>query len=158
DLSPDGKQVLASSTDEGTLVVLYRAGEEKPLVLNPQNYGFNRFQGALSPDGKLAAVACAGNCIGLHDTTTGRWLRPLPTRSVATRVTFSPDGNQLAVGERTGLVTLWRLPRPVLPADEPAAAPEPAPTAAGQPRARSLKGHEAAIEALAFTADGRKLI
>jgi WD40 repeat protein/serine/threonine protein kinase len=160
DLSLDGKQLLASSTAEGTRVVLYRAGEEKPLVLNwEEGLGFNRLHGALSPDGKLAAVAVAGNYIEFYDTTTGK--RPqsvLPTRSVATRVTFSPDGNQLAVGERTGLVTLWRLPRPT-----PVPAPLPprgsgAGEGGGQPRPRNLKGHEAAIAALAFTADGRKLI
>jgi hypothetical protein len=34
DLSLDGKQLLASWTAEGELVVLYRAGEERPTVLN----------------------------------------------------------------------------------------------------------------------------
>jgi WD40 repeat protein len=160
DLSLDGKQLLASATAEGELLVLYRAGEEKPLVLNKVNSGFNRLQGALSPDGKVAAVAVAGNYIELYDTTTGNVLRWLRSRSAAERVTFSPDGDQLAVGERTGLVTLWRLPLPLLPlpADQPSAAQELVQTAAGQPLARNLKGHEAAIEALAFTADGRKLI
>ncbi len=178
DLSPDGKQLLASSTTEGTLVVLHRAGEEKPMVLNPRDYGFNRLQGSLSPDGKLAAVAGAGNFFELYETTTGKRLRIwegrdyLPTQSPPACITFSPDGNDLAVGERTGLVTLWRLhrpgpprasrgrsatglatrwraPRAVLPADK---------AAAWQPRVRHLKGHEAAIQALAFTADGRELI
>jgi WD40 repeat protein/tRNA A-37 threonylcarbamoyl transferase component Bud32 len=158
DLSPDGKQLLASATAEGELVVLYRAGQEKPKVLNKKVGGYNRLQGALSPDGKLAAVAGEGNFIEFYDTTTGERGRTLRTRSTAERVAFSPDGNQLAVGERTGLVTLWRLPRPLLLSDQPGAAQELARTVAGQPLWRNLKGHEAAIEALAFTADGRKLI
>jgi eukaryotic-like serine/threonine-protein kinase len=158
DLSLDGKQLLASWTAEGELVALYHAGEEKPTVLNPQMNGFNRLQGALSPDGKLAAVAVAGNFIEFYDTTTGKLLTGLPSQSAPIRVTFSPDGNQLAVGEITGLVTLWRLPRPLLSADQPVAAGEPRQTAAGQPRPRHLKGHQGRIEALAFTADGRKLI
>jgi WD40 repeat protein/serine/threonine protein kinase len=159
DLSLDGKQVLASSTDEGTLVVLYRAGKEKPLVLSNDPGGFNKLHGALSSDGKLAVVAAAGNYVEFYDTTTGRRLKDgLPTRSAPTHVTFSPDGNQLAVGESTGLVTLWRLPRPAsspLPLGERGKGEE---AAAGQPTARNFKGHEAAIESLAFSSDGRKLI
>lgn len=159
DLSLDGKQLLASATAEGTLVVLYRAGKEKPTVLNPLDYGFSRLHGTLSPDGKLAAVAAAGNYIEFYDTTTGKRLKgKLPSRSAPVRVTFSPDGTQLAMGERTGLVTLWRLPRQVLSADEPAAPGGPVQIAAGKSLPRHLKGHQAAIEALAFTADGRKLI
>jgi WD40 repeat protein len=159
DLSLDGKQLLASSTAEGTLVVLYRAGNKKPMELNPQNNGYNFLQGALSPDGKIAAVGHHGNVVNLFDTTTGKSLRhSLRSQSAAVRVTFSPDGNQLAVGEITGLVTLWRLPRPVLAADQPAAAGEPGQTAAEQPLPGHLKGHQGKIEALEFSADGRKLI
>ncbi len=162
DLSLDGKQLLASSGAKDTLVILYRAGEEKPTVLNPEEglggSGFIRYQGALSPDGKLAAVPNAGSAIELYDTTTGKLLRWMRSRSTPIRLTFSPNGNQLAVGEKTGLVTIWRLPRPLLPAGQPATILEPMQTAAGQRLARHLKGHQAAIEALAFTADGRKLI
>jgi WD40 repeat protein len=154
DLSLDGKQILASSTAEGELLVLYQAGEEEPKVLNPKNGGFNRLQGALSPNGKLAAVAVAGSFIELYDTATGRQLRTFPTRGVPACVIFSPDGNQLAIGERTGLVTLLRLPLRVLQEDQP----ETAPNAAEPPLARNFRGHQAAIEALAFTSDGRKLI
>jgi WD40 repeat protein len=155
DLSLDGKQLLASATAEGTLVVLYRAGEGKPTVL--YRGGWNVLQGTLSPDGKLAALGRFGNCVDLYDTTTGKSQRVLRAQSVPVRVTFSPDGKQLAVGERTGLVTLWHL-GPVLSADQSTTARESVPTAAGQSRPRNLKGHQDRIEALAFTADGRKLI
>jgi WD40 repeat protein len=112
----------------------------------------------LSPDGKLAALAVAGNLVELYDTTTGKAVRYLQSWSTPDRVAFSPDGNQLAVGERSGLVTLWHLPLLELPADQRAAPPAPVQTPARQPLAHNLKGHQAAIEALAFTADGRKLI
>jgi WD40 repeat protein len=154
DLSLDGKQLLASLTAEGTLVVLYRAGEGKPLN---KGGGFNVLQGILSPDGKLAALARFGNGVDLHDTTTGKVLRFLRAQGAPVRVIFSPDGNQLAVGESTGLITLWRL-SPGLSVDQSATGGESVPSAVGQPRPRNLKGHQAAIEALAFTADGRKLI
>jgi WD40 repeat protein len=159
DLSVDGKQLLASWTTEGELVVLYRAGEDKPLVLNKQEGGYNRSQGTLSPDGKLAVVGVAGNAIEFYDTTTGERLRYLPTQSVPVRVTFSPDGNQLAVGETTGLVTIRQL-------SQPSGAPSAnrgAQLIVGAQRLalsapRNLKGHQGRIETLAFTADGRKLI
>lgn len=172
DLSLDGKQLLASRGKKGTLLVLYRAGAKEPMVLNDQETtgGFNRLQGALSPDGKLAAVGHAGNAVDLFDTTTGKVVRILRSHSRPVRVVFSPDGAHLAVGEKTGHITLWGIPRPPAPADQPptvqaAASPSPAGkgaggdgTDAGQPRARNMKGHQAAIEALAFTADGHKLI
>jgi WD40 repeat protein/serine/threonine protein kinase len=163
DLSLDGKQLLASSGANATLLVLYRAGQAKPTVLQEDLEasavgGFNKLQGALSPDGKLAAVASAGNAIDLYDTATGKVLRHLRSRSRPLRVVFSADGTQLAAGEKTGVVTVWRLPRPVLPDEQHQAAPGPEKTAATQPVARNFKGHLAAIEALAFTADGRKLV
>jgi WD40 repeat protein len=156
DLSLDGKQFLASSTAEGTLVVLYRAAEGKPTLLN-KGGSFNVLQGTLSPDGKIAAVARFGNGVDLYDTTTGKCQRFLRAQSAPVRVTFSPGGNQVAVGESTGLITLWHL-SPVLSADQLATAGESVRTASAQPLTRNLKGHQAAIEALAFTADGRKLI
>ncbi len=169
DLSLDGKQLLASATAEGTQVVLYRAGEEKPRVLHPQDNGISRLQGALSPDGKLAAVGHFGNGIDLYDTATGKPLHVvdekgqtipsvLPARSVPGRVAFSPDGSLLAVGERTGLVTLWRLSRPIVAASDSPGAKETVQTVAVHSVPQSFKGHQAAIEALVFTADGRKLI
>jgi WD40 repeat protein len=136
DLSLNGKQLLASrGVAQDTLVVLYRAGKEKPLVLHPQNNGFISLQGSLSADGKLAALAHAGNGVHLYDTMTGKplrfrgpdgeWRNSLPSHSTPVRVTFSRDSNQLAVGEITGLITLWRLSRPVLSADQLAAPGEP---------------------------------
>jgi len=162
DLSLDGRQLLASSGKKGTLVVLYRAGEEKPTVLNNDEElaqgGFNRLQGAISPDGKLVAFGSAGNALDLIDATTGKSLQILQSRSTPIRIDFSPDGNLLAVGEKTGLVTLWSIPQLTLSGHQPASAPSPGRTTAGQPLARHLKGHQSAIESLAFTADGRKLI
>jgi WD40 repeat protein len=162
DLSLDGRQLLASWGALRTMVVLYRAGQEEPLELNNQERqakgAFNRLQGTLSPDGKLAVVALAGNFLEMYDTTTGKRLRYLPSRSMSVCVAFSPDGDRLAAGETTGLVTVWRLTRPALPEKQTEASVAPAPMEAGQPTARAFKGHQAAIEALAFAADGRKLI
>jgi WD40 repeat protein len=157
DLSLDGTQLLASATNEGELVVLYQAGKPKPATLNDVVGAYNRLQGALSPNGKVAAVAVAGSYVEFFDTTTGKPLPyGLPTRGTPVCVAFSPDGNQLAVGETTGLVTLW--PRSMLPADQPTVPGRPMPAAAVKLFGRNLKGHQDRIETLAFTADGRKLI
>jgi len=50
---------------------------------------------------------------------------------------FSPDGSRLATGGADGLVTVWDVTR--------------------QARLHRLKGHRAAVGALAFSADGRQL-
>jgi WD40 repeat protein len=165
DVSLDGKQLLAWVGDKDDRVLLYRAAEEKPKVL--YEGGYNVLQGALSPDGKLAAVAHFGQGTHLYDTTADPDTDQagfLPSRSPPVRVLFSPDGTQLAVGERTGLITLWRLPRraerrkPPVEAAAPATAEAHVQTTAGQLVPRRLKGHRAAIAALAFTRDGQKLI
>jgi eukaryotic-like serine/threonine-protein kinase len=138
DLSPDGKLLLASGHPRGPSVALYRAGDAKPFMLHDSEFHFDRYQGALSPDGKIAAVPMAGNAVELYDTTTHKQIGRLRSRSSPRLVAFSPDGSQLAVGEPTGLVTLWEVAR--------------------QQVLRVLKGHGALIDALAFTRDGLKLV
>jgi WD40 repeat protein len=71
---------------------------------------------ALSPDGRLAAVADPGATdvrIAIFNTRTGRPIRRL-TRSAAKLGTaeclaFSPDGSKLLWGEYSGEVALWDL-------------------------------------------------
>jgi WD40 repeat protein/serine/threonine protein kinase len=138
DLSADGKLLLASRHPSSTSVALFHAGEPEPIMLTNKEYDFARDQGALSADGKLAAVGHAGNFVELYDTTTQKRLGSLRARSGTSRLAFSPDGNRLAVGEKAGLVTVWDVSR--------------------QRILRVLKGHAAVIDALGFTSDGRKLV
>ena len=160
DLSLDGKQLLASRGSKGTLLVLYRAGQKEPKVLNDRedspSGGFNMLQVELSPDGKLGAVANAGSFIDLFDPTTGKRFGHLRSRSRPARLIFSPDSKQIAIGEMSGLITLWRFPGRIL--DSPAVADGSVQTDAGPPIKRHLKGHMDVIEALAFTPDGQKLV
>ena len=138
DLSLDGKLLLASGHPRGPSVALYRAGDPKPFLLHDSDHDFARHQGVLSPDGKVAAVPMAGNAVELYDTTTHKQISSLRSRSAPRFVTFSPDGSQLAVGEMTGLVTLWGV--------------------AQQQVVRVMKGHGAPIGGLAFAPDGLKLV
>ena len=138
DLSLDGKLLLASAHPKTHMVALYRAGEPKPFILAGGEVGFGRYHGAISPDGRRAAVGDVGNNVCLYDTTTQKQLCVLRTRSSPVRLAFSPDGSQLAVGEVTGLVTIWGL--------------------ASRQVVRVLKGHEATISVLAFAPNGRRLV
>jgi serine/threonine protein kinase/WD40 repeat protein len=163
DLSLDGKQFLASRGSKGTLLVLYQAGQKEPKVLNDRENtlsgGFNMLQGVFSPDGKLGAVADAGSFINLFDTITGKGFGDLKSRSRPARLVFSPDSKQIAVGEMSGLITLWRFPGRILdPSTVAAVEGGSLQTDAGPPIKRHLKGHMDAIEALAFTPDGQKLV
>jgi WD40 repeat protein/beta-lactamase regulating signal transducer with metallopeptidase domain len=70
---------------------------------------------ALSPDGKLAAAATAGNTefpgITLFDVRTGNQVKVLGRRDRRGggihRVAFSPDGSNLLSGDISGNVALW---------------------------------------------------
>ena len=70
---------------------------------------------ALSPDGKLAAAATAGNTefpgITLFDVRTGAEVKTLSRRDRRGggiyRVAFSPDGSKLLSGDIMGNVALW---------------------------------------------------
>jgi WD40 repeat protein len=116
-------------------------------------------QGVFSPDGKLGAVANAGSFINLFDTITGKGFGHLKSRSRPARLVFSPDSKQIAVGEMSGLITLWRFPGRILdPSTVAAVEGGSLQTDAGPPIKRHLKGHMDAIEALAFTPDGQKLV
>jgi eukaryotic-like serine/threonine-protein kinase len=138
DLSSDGKLLLAPGHPASQSVALFRAGEPEPIMLINEAVGFARNQGALSPDGNLAAVENAGNYLELWDATTQKRLGSLRTRSEASRLAFSPDGSRLAVGERAGLVIVWDVSQ--------------------QRIIRELKGHAARIDALGFTSNGQKLV
>jgi WD40 repeat protein len=64
---------------------------------------------ALSPDGKILAGFTRSEVIRLWETATGKELRELrPTNSVAGPMTFSPDGELLALASAEGL-QVWDL-------------------------------------------------
>jgi WD40 repeat protein len=54
---------------------------------------------ALSPDGKVLAVAASGGVV-LYDALTAEWLNYFPTGSNVTGLVFSPDGRKLAYFSR----------------------------------------------------------
>lgn len=102
---------------------------------------------AFSPDGRVLAVALSGGHVCLLDAATGkeraRFLSmPSDERQDrylhATALAFSANGHWLAVGGEDGFLRIWevRTCREV----------------------HRLHGHEEAVAALAFSADGRRLL
>src|SRR5262249_43010211 len=65
----------------------------------------------LSPDGTLVALGGEGHTIKFWDSRTYREIGALHGKSDVSKVAFSPDGKDLAVGTYDGVVDLWALAR-----------------------------------------------
>jgi len=65
---------------------------------------------AFSPDARLLALRKSASEIQLLDPVDGRELAVLPGKEVWP-IGFSPNGTQFLVGEISGRVNLWDLPR-----------------------------------------------
>jgi WD40 repeat protein len=91
---------------------------------------------AFSNDGRrLAAAGPYG--VGVYDTNSGRELLRFKPGVDLEVVALSSDGKRLAIGDGTGIITLWD-------------------TKTGE-EVLTLRGHSAAISHLAFSPDGRFL-
>jgi WD40 repeat protein len=106
--SPDG-QTIAAATEAGLYLWDAKSGEQ--LWRWPkEGTGAERNVVAFSPDSKL--VISAFDISGyLFDSHTGKTddkdIGRFCPRVTITRVSFSPDGKELAVGTRTGIVILY---------------------------------------------------
>jgi WD40 repeat protein len=65
---------------------------------------------AVSPDGRLLALAYWGGSIRILESATMRVVRDLPAVDTPLSVRFSPDGARLAAGFQDGTVVVWRAP------------------------------------------------
>ncbi len=138
-LRPDGKAPLG----KGAKIALTDAITNKVVVTFKDLWSDGLIGPfALSPDGKLLAVA-EGKLVVLWDATTGVELGTLPGRQQTPiyGLTFSPDGRTLAsssaaAGDQAGEIKLWDLAR--------------------RKEVRQIGG-AASYFKLAFTPDGRTL-
>ena len=64
---------------------------------------------AFSPDGSRFAAVTEKNRVSLRDSKTGQQILALPpSHALITALEISPDGDQIAVGDSDGLVSIWR--------------------------------------------------
>src|SRR5262249_42574804 len=121
---PDGKAVLSAGTDFTIRVWEYPSGKELRRITSPVDEtrsgpsGLNNqyFPVALSSDGKTVAACFKSNEVCIVDVATGKELQtltlaaPFVARERFVRnVTFSPDGQQLAVLDQTGFPSKMRI-------------------------------------------------
>ncbi len=137
--SGDGR-LLASSAADGTALV-WEAATGRELGRFPAPLGESlRQKVALSPDGRTLAVSGHPDfTVRLFDVPGGKELRRLrgldePALSLA----FAPDGRKLAAGGNC-VIRLWDV-------------------ATGRPDSADRPGHERAVHAVAYSADGRTLV
>lgn len=121
------REAVAMDSQSRTQSELLSTVLRAPYVLRTYHENLNRLNGiALSPDGKILALADNNDNVVVEDAATGRLLKRLATE--ANFVAFAPDGallllqhgaqtftGFLRVDPRTGAVIgMWRFPESVL--------------------------------------------
>lgn len=136
--TPDGQRLIACGeagvaevwkTEQGVL--------ERTIGVEPERMPL--YAAAVSPDGRLLALAGLDGRIRLHDLATGQPRRVLEGHADAVyTLAFSPDGGSLVSGSVDQTVRCWDV-------------------ATGEQRA-CLDGHHGAVYQVGFSADGRRLV
>jgi len=133
---PDGRSVLTASDDKTAR--LWSAGTETNtqmavLVAHTGSAG----RAVFSPDGRRALTASDDNSVRLWDAEAGRQIATF-TRAGSGMAAFSPDGRLVAIPDNNTVV--------VRDANT------------GEREDRIFQGHSAAVQSVAFSADGRRIV
>lgn len=136
----DNKTVVSSGQDGGVHVWPWAAGQDRQVfhkpgpTLPPQPF----LAAAVSPDGRLLAVAGESKSVFVLDRAAGKVLAELTGHAdVVAGLAFSPDGKTLASAAYDKAVKLW--------------------DAATWKETRTLKGHTGWVLGVAFSPDGKTL-
>jgi WD40 repeat protein len=144
--SPDGK-LLAAGMRDGVVMVWEAASGKEAFPLRGQlgrlttpshQFAIGVTGLSFSPDGKRLASSSMGETVKVWDATRPQEFQsfPLPLNERST-VTMSGDGRRLVEGRGTGEVLVWEV--------------------GPQPRALTLRGHQGAVKAAAFSPDERRI-
>jgi len=138
--SPDGKWLVsACGFEEGDgEVKLWDLASRR--VVKTLEKGSPGLSAAYSPDGAFFAFGTRGNGVRIWDATLGKEVNRVPVEQYprgGCGLAFSCVGNNLAVGDKTGRITLW----------------EPG----GKVPIRTFTNHTDAVPSLAFHRDGHTL-
>lgn len=97
-LTPDGRQVLATATYSGELII-YDLADDRLKQSGSVNLSFEPRGVAVSPDGKLAyVVLTTGPAIAVVDIERRQVLERIAVSRWPRSLALSPDGKRLAVG------------------------------------------------------------
>lgn len=141
DASRDGKEMIGVSIDDDkNEVQRWDFAEGKllgTLAGHEKGMGGRVWWVAFSPDGSKIASSAEDKTIRIWDRSTGKLLQTLNTRCVAWSFAFSPDGNRIAAAGTDAGLQLWDLRTGAL--------------------ARTIRGHSAALNAVAYDPAGKVL-
>ncbi|HEU5054883.1 MAG TPA: protein kinase [Kofleriaceae bacterium] len=119
--APDGARVLVGLEDGSSWLYSSRLDRQLRAV---GARGANVFDGEISPDGGLAAIAGYDAVLRLHELDEGRLIASLPLfASRAWALDYSPDGQVIAAVSLAGELALVALPRAPSLADLPCRTP-----------------------------------
>jgi WD40 repeat protein len=104
--TPDGKTLVTCGGDNSIRFWNTTAWKEIPPSLGQKEYVSAL---ALSPNGRTLATACYDGTMKLWNVATHRELASLRLGLYGSYITFSPDGQTLAVWDG-GSLLLWRAP------------------------------------------------
>jgi WD40 repeat protein len=136
--SPDGKMIVTASFDN--TLKLWDAATGKELKTYGGTAGHTKqvISVAFSPDGSMIASGSTDNTLKVWDVPVNAPIRSLKTNDGVQAVALSPDGTKLAIGGKDGSLRL------VTPAEF-------------KELVKFESGHQGAITALSFTANGQTL-
>lgn len=136
--TPDGKRSIACG-DAGVAEVWRTEDGELERTIRVEPERMPLYAVAVSPNGRLLAVAGFDGRIRLHDLATGQLRRICQGHADAVYgLAFSPDGDRLVSGSVDRTVRCWQV-------------------ATGEESA-CLDGHRGAVYQVGFSADGRRLV
>ncbi len=132
--APDRSDRMASCSSDSSIRVWHRDQDQESTLLE---HPATPWDVAFAPDGSFAAAACLDGMIQLSDPSSGRRIRTFAANQRQRVVTISPDGRLVAAAGDDAAVRLWEASSGTL--------------------LHTLKGHSAAVFALAFDATGARL-